>query len=259
MSERRTVLITGVTGRIGRVIIPQLAALDRFELRCGHRRETLEGFPNPVTCRIDDYASVLAAVRGVDTVVHLAADSGDRDYVESMVPHNLVAPQFLCEAALESGVRRIVFASTNHVVLNHIKHGQPAPEDAPYRPDNLYGVTKAYAEVMGRFYVECRGLPSFVSLRIGWFLPDDSMHLRRHWQAIQMWLSPRDCVDLIVKAVEAPDEIGFAVFNAVSDNTRTMLPITAAKERLGYAPQDDSERFVPEFEGELPDFLVPRR
>ncbi|NUP98610.1 MAG: NAD(P)-dependent oxidoreductase [Armatimonadetes bacterium] len=262
MPEPRAVLVTGATGRIGRSIIPQLAALDRYQVRSGHRHDQtadLGGLPNPVRCLIEDPDSLRESLVGVDTVVHLAANAGDAPYAAEMVPNNILGPQYLCEAALEAGVRRIIFASTNHVVFNWFHDHQQAPETVTPRPDSLYGVTKAYGEILGRFYVERKGLPSFISLRIGWFLPPDHRLLRQRWQTLFMWLSPRDFVDLVTRCIDAPESLRYDCFNAVSDNDRTLLPIDHAREVLGYAPQDNSERYVPEFEGEIPAWLVSRR
>lgn len=261
MTDRRVVLVTGATGRIGKVIIPLLLAHDRYELRSGHRRtnpDDVAGLPNPVRLELDDYDSVLAALEGVDTVVHLAANSGDRPFREEMVPNNIIGPYHLCEAAVAAGCRGIIFASTNHVVHNYFLDGSAIGEEVPYRPDNIYGVTKAYGEVLGRFYVERRGLPSFISLRIGWFLAPDSRALRRSWHALHMWLSPRDCVQLIERCIDAPDDLGYACFHAISGNRRRLMSIDEAVKRLGYRPEDDSERHIAEFEGEIPEFLVPR-
>lgn len=262
MSQRQTVLITGVTGRIGRVIVPMMAAEDRWELRSGHRRDDpseLSGFPHPVRCVIEDRASVRAALEGVDTVVHLAANSWDAAFCEEMVPNNLIGPLNLCEAALEAGCRRILFASTNHTVYNWLAEGTAIDEHADFRPDNLYGVTKAYGEVLGRFFVERRGLPSFFSLRIGWFLAPDARPLTERWPALHMWLSPRDCVQLLNRAIAAPVELGYRCFHAISDNDRQLMLIDAAKAELGYAPEDNSERYVPRFTGAIPEFLIRRR
>ena len=259
MSERRVVLVTGATGGIGRSIIPQLAATGRYEIRSGHRREVApDDLLQPVRCVLEERDSVVAALAGVDTVVHLAADGGDRPFVAEMVPNNIVGPYHLCEAAVAAGCRRIVFASTNHTVGNYFHDHQLAPETVEPRPDSIYGVTKVYAESLGRFYVERRGLPSFFALRIGWWLPPDSPYLRRSAHALYTWLSPRDGAQLVACAIDAPTELGFQVFNATSDNDRWVMPVTKAKELLGYRPEDNTEDLIGEFQRPVPDWLVRR-
>ncbi|MBI5833605.1 MAG: NAD(P)-dependent oxidoreductase [Armatimonadetes bacterium] len=259
MADRKIVLVTGATGKIGRVMVPLLAATERYELRSGHRREDpaeVAHLPNPVYCRLDQPASLAAACVGVDTIVHLAADSWMPDNFADTVPNNLLGPHYLCEAALAAGVRRIVFASTNHTILNWITHShQSAPEDIEPRPDNLYGVTKVYGEAMGRYYVECRGLPSFFSLRIGWYQRADSPGLRRNWHGLHMWLSDRDGSQLLARCIDS-DLLGYHCFNAVSGNTRTLMPIDRARDLLGYAPEDDAERFAAEFTGPMPEWFA---
>ncbi len=261
MAGRRTVLITGASGRIGQVIVPLMMAEGRYELRCTHLSAQGDppGLPNPMFMDLGDPAGVRAAVEGVDTVLHLAASSGDRPFIEQLVPDNIIGPYNLCEAALAAGCRRVLFASTNHVVLNYCIEGMSIDESVEPRPDSIYGVTKAYGEILGRFYVEKRGLRSFISLRIGWFMNENSPHLRRSWQALHMWISARDFVDLTNRCIEAPDGIGYRCYHAVSDNDRGLFKLDRAKRELGYSPRDNSERFVPEFTGELPPWLVRRR
>lgn len=259
MSERKTVLVTGATGKIGRMVLPLLADMDRYDLRSGHRRSDgadVAHLPSPVFCRLDQPDTLAAACAGVDTILHLAADSWTPEHFADTVPNNLLGPYHLCEAALAAGVRRIVFASTNHVILNWITQShQAAPEDIPPRPDNLYGVTKVYGEAMGRYYVECRGLPSFFSLRIGWYQPHASRALRRSWHGLHMWLSDRDCAHLLACCIDS-DLLGYQCFNAISDNTRALMPIDRAKRLLRYRPMDNAERLVPEFEGPMPDWFA---
>ena len=259
MSARKTVLVTGATGKIGRMVVPRLAALDRWELRSGHRRTDpaeVAHLPNPVYCRLDDPASLAAACAGVDVILHLAADSWAPEQFADTVPNNLLGPHYLAEAALAAGVGRIVFASTNHTMLNWITQShQSAPEDAEPRPDNLYGVTKVYGEALGRYYAECRGLASFSSLRIGRSQPHDSPALRRNWHGLHMWLSDRDCCQLLSLCIDC-ELTGYHCFNAISGNTRARLPIDRARLLLGYQPEDDAEQFVPEFAGAIPDWLT---
>lgn len=262
MAERRVVLVSGATGRIGREVIPLLVQTGKYEVRSGHRRDNpaeVAHLPNPVKMVLDDWASVRAAVEGVDTIVHLAANAGRAPFVEEMIPNNIIGPYHLCEAALEAGCRRIIYASTNHAVYGYLTDHEAISEDVLPRPDSLYGVTKAYGEHLGRLYVERKGLPSYLVLRIGWFLTPDDPHLKSRWQALHMWLSPGDCCQLIERCIDAPTELGYDCFNAISDNDRQLLLIDHAKQVLGYQPEDNSERFVPEFTGELPEWLLRRR
>ena len=57
-----------------------------------------------------------------------------------------------------------------------------------------------------------------------------------------MWLSPRDCAQVVRRAIEA--ELGFGVFYAISANGGRHWDISDTMERLGYRPEDDAERHL---------------
>jgi hypothetical protein len=76
-----------------------------------------------------------------------------------------------------------------------------------------------------------------VCLRIGWVLPAPRDEIGR-W----MWLSPRDCAQVVWRAIEA--DIGFGLFYAISANRGRHWDISDPMERLGYRPEDDAERHL---------------
>jgi nucleoside-diphosphate-sugar epimerase len=153
-----------------------------------------------------------------------------------VLENNIIATYNVFEAARLTGVKRIVFASTNHVMGMYDRdHQWPIYADQPVRPDSLYGVSKAFGENLGRFWYDQYGI-SVICLRIGWMLPEPKDDISR-W----MWLSPRDCAQVVSRALET--DLGFGVFYAVSANSRRHWDITDTIERLGYRPQDDAERF----------------
>ena len=83
---------------------------------------------------------------------------------------NIVGTYNVFESARLAGVRKIIFASTNHVMGMYDRDRQwPVYADQPVRPDSLYGVSKAFGESLGRHFADEYGI-SVVSLRIGWFL-----------------------------------------------------------------------------------------
>ncbi|HEX9998132.1 MAG TPA: NAD(P)-dependent oxidoreductase, partial [Abditibacterium sp.] len=174
-------------------------------------------------------------------VVHLAATADEAPFVENLVPANIVGVHNVLEAARLEGVRRVVFASTVQTV--GMRHGDSniAPEEPP-RPSTLYGATKVMGEVLGRFYHDKHGL-EFIALRIGAFQPYESPQLRRPYVQ-NIWLSPRDAVEVFRRAIETP-VIGFAVVNATSDCQNGFLSLQSAQEVLGFEPGDAIRDFDP--------------
>jgi uncharacterized protein YbjT (DUF2867 family) len=107
------ILLTGATGTLGSALLRRLIA-DRKQVRCLVRDPRRLG-PERVRVQIAlgdlaNPASFRHALRGVDTVVHLAAAIRDQD-VGSIEELNGVATARLLRAAERGGVKRFVFFS----------------------------------------------------------------------------------------------------------------------------------------------------
>ena len=111
-------------------------------------------------------ADLQKLLTGVDFVFHLAAQAGVRtswgEGFASYVENNVLATQRLLEAAKQSGVKRVIYASSSSVYGNAAV--QPVREDSPTAPISPYGVTKLAAEHLCRLYTTEHGLPT-ISLR----------------------------------------------------------------------------------------------
>jgi len=107
-----------------------------------------------------------ALLSGVDYVFHQAAQPGVRSSwgvgFESYVRNNVLATQRLLEAARNSSVRKVVYASSSSVYGNAKTY--PTREDATPQPVSPYGATKLAAENLCSLYWREFGLP-VVSLR----------------------------------------------------------------------------------------------
>ena len=224
------VLVTGAAGRIGSVLREGLhrrfAVVRLTDVRAiAPAREGEE----VVHADLSDFDAVLDAAASVDVIVHLGGIP-DEDTFARLLDANIIATYHVFEAARRRGVRRVVFASTNHVTGFYPASQRIGPDD-PIRPDSLYGVSKAFGEALGRLYADKFGL-EVVCLRIGAFgeRPGGGTSAR-------MWLSPRDCVQLFRKSVEAED-IGFLViYGASRISDPFWLNPNAA--RIGYEPKDE--------------------
>ena len=238
---RRRVLITGAAGRIGSSLAERLNA--HYDLRL-HYNRTVPASPPATDIVIADVAQfdqIRPAMDGIDAVVHMAADPSTRATWESVRDTNIIGAYNVYEAARQAGVRRVVFASTNHVMGMYDRDAAwPIYANQPARPDSLYGVSKEFGETLGRFYADQHGL-SVICLRIGWFLdrPRDDIGL---W----MWLSPRDCAQVVSRAIET--DRAFGIYYAISRNSRRHWDITNTIEELQYRPEDDAEEYAREIE-----------
>lgn len=185
---------------------------------------------------VRDLRAVEAAMHECDAVVHLAGIPEEAEW-ERIHEVNLVGTYNTFEAARRAGVSRVVFASSNHVIGFYRRNRRVGP-DAPPRPDTRYGVSKAFGEALGRLYADKYRM-EIVCLRIGSFRPKP-LDVRM----LSTWISPRDTVELVARALEAPG-IRFEVVYGVSANTRGWWDNPGA-ETIGFRPVDNAEDFAAE-------------
>ena len=238
LMKPKTILLTGAAGKLGRRLRLPLAQ------RYAHLRSTdlvpLEALsPNEdvQTCDLADAKAVARLLDGVDAVVHFAGYPREADW-QTLVPANLIASVNMWEAALQAGVQRIVYASSNHVVGFH-----PVTEkigiDAAVKCDSRYGVTKAFAETLASFYYEKFGLPS-LGLRIGRCedKPTDE-------RMLAAWLHPDDMLQLVTLGLEQPLQAD--ILYGVSRNSRALW-LNPPSTRLPFVPAHSADDYAHEIE-----------
>ncbi len=233
------VMITGAAGKIGSVLrkalhgsYPLVRLLDIAPLGVAEKGEEV--------CAVDirDAAALEKAMAGIDCVVHLAGMSVEAPW-EQVLPLNIEGCYNVFEAARRSGVKRIVFASSNHAIGFHRRERFIDTNVVP-RPDTRYGVSKAFGEALGRLYADKYGL-SVACLRIGSFLtPDRPTDARQ----LLTWISHRDMLQLTQRCIDHPD-YHFVIVYGVSNNLRSRWDNSNVKF-LGYRPEDDAEVFAAE-------------
>ena len=247
----KKVLVTGAAGRIGGIVLRTLGS--RYELSALDRSE-VEGVPS-LAADLADLDAISPAFEGQDAVVHLGAEPSGGAPWESVLPNNIVGTYNVMEACRLAGVRRVVFASTNHVVGYYPEKDDPyravfegrlhdAPRPFPLltaeqmRPDCLYGVSKAFGEALGSLYWDRYGI-SFIALRIGGLSMEEGWQ-RQSYPGLAMWLSHRDAAQLIERGIDAPDSVGFLVVYGISNNALRVHEIETAERVLGFRPRDDA-------------------
>jgi uronate dehydrogenase len=226
-----TVLLTGAAGTIGTALRERLPDLG-WTLR-GVDRAPVDGV---TSADVTSPAELDEVMHGAEAVVHLAGQPNEAPWPE--IRHANIEGTFqVFEAARRHGVRRVVYASSNHAVgFTPVPTEGELPADLGPRPDTLYGVSKAFGEALGRYYVERYGF-RVACLRIGTFgaTPPDV-------RSLSTWLSPADCARLIDACLRS-DALSYALVWGVSANTRRTWSL-AAGEALGYLPVDDAEAYA---------------
>lgn len=231
------VLITGAAGGIGRTLRAGLR--NRYALlRLSDIAHLDAAGPGEETNRaeLSSMAEVRQAVAGMDAIVHLGGIPTEADW-DSILATNIHGTYTLFEAARLEGVRRVVFASSNHATGYHRRSNRVGP-DSGARPDSRYGVSKVTGEAIGRLYADKHGL-EVVCLRIGSFQsrPIDV-------RMLSTWISPQDMVQLAACALEA-EPVHFDILYGVSANRRAIWD-NPASIRFGYRPVDDAEQYAAE-------------
>ena len=151
------ILVTGAAGHIGNVLVRELTNKEqkvRGLVLPGENLRSLEDLDLEIfEGNILDKPAMLRAMRGVDTVYHLASLVGiTNDKIDLMRQVNIEGTQNVLEAAKESGVRKFIYTSSIHA-LERPDHGQKIDESLKFdskNPAGPYDRTKAEASILAQ-------------------------------------------------------------------------------------------------------------
>ena len=236
-----TLLLTGAAGTLGRALAPALQGLAR-RLRVSDLAQPLARAHLPAgaevwPCDLADAPSVHQMLGGVGAVVHLGGVSVEGPF-EPILQSNIRGLHNLYEAARRQGVKRIAFASSNHVTGCYPQAQTVTPLDPP-RPDGNYGLSKLFGEGIASLYWDRHGIET-VCLRIGTATPAPPDK-----RGLSTWISLPDLARLVTCALTAPG-VGFLVAYGMSRNSRAFWNTDTAWARLGFVPQDNAEPYAPQ-------------
>jgi NAD+ dependent glucose-6-phosphate dehydrogenase len=232
----RKILITGAAGNMGEKLTSHFTQRGTYELKLLDRT----GGAGIVAADLGDFdATWSKQFETVDTVVHLAGDPRGTASWAEVTRANITVTQNVLRAAHAAGVRRVVFASTNQVMLGYRFREGKVTTDLPPAPLSPYGFSKLFCEHIGQGFAKETGI-SFIALRIGYFQRGEN--LPGPWMGIgvwgqQMWLSNRDMLHGVTRAIDTED-VPFAIVNFVSDNPGMRWDLEHTRKTIGYEPQD---------------------
>ncbi|GGJ96558.1 NAD-dependent epimerase/dehydratase family protein [Pseudomonas matsuisoli] len=228
-------LLTGAAGGLGKVLRERLRPFTRI-LRLSDIADMAPAkgpHEEVVICDLADKQAVDRLVEGCDAVLHFGGVSTEHSFEDILGP-NICGTYHIYEAARRHGVKRVVFASSNHVI-GFYKQTETIDANAPRRPDGYYGLSKSYGEDLASFYFDRYGIET-VSIRIGSSFPEPQNRRMMH-----TWLSYRDLTELLRCALTAPN-VGHTVVYGMSDNDGVWWDNHLAQS-LGFTPQDSSRPF----------------
>lgn len=227
-------LLTGAAGGLGK------ALRERLKANCSVLRlSDVQAFGEAaageevVLADLADGAAVSAMVTGVDAIIHLGGVSVEGPF-GPIFQANILGVYNLYEAARKHGVKRVVFASSNHVT-GFYRQSETIDASHPPRPDGLYGVSKAFGEDLSRFYFDRYGIET-ACIRIGSSFPEP-----KDRRMLATWLSFDDLHRLITACLSTP-VLGHSIIFGMSDNAVTWWDNSRARH-IGYVPQDSSDVF----------------
>jgi uronate dehydrogenase len=247
--SRSGVLVTGAAGRIGSILVPELAR-DYDVLAIDKRRGA-----STRRLSVNSLRRLARSLHGMRAVVHLAADARLGAPWKSAVRTNIRGTWTLLEAARLAGVRRIVYASSNAVTAGYerdepwasVVTGRYTGVDSvdfpristtfPVRPTGAYAVSKIFGEAACRYYADYFGI-SAICIRIGSVYTDNRPHELRDFAT---WLSNDDLIRLVKASIEAPHNFPYAVFYGVSANTLRIYDTDDIEQLIGARPLDNAE------------------
>ena len=250
MTER--ILVTGMSGLIGGAVREQLEG--SYELTALNR-SSVPGIPT-VQADIADFDSIRPAFENQQTVVHLAASARGSDPWERVRDPNLIGVYNVFEAARQAGAARVIYASSGSTISGWeqvqpyralvngdyecVSHPWPLiTHETPVRPAGVYGATKVWGEAVARHFTDSTEL-SIICLRIGLVnavnRPTDS-------RQFSVWCSQRDISQMVERCIQAPAELRYDIFYAVSNNKWGYRDTTHAREVVGFEPQDEAEAY----------------
>ena len=184
----------------------------------------------------------------------MAADPRPEASWESIKKNNIEATFNVYNEVKNAGVKKIIFASTNHT-----QHGDTlltTPETLDLKknkilslenntnPDSLYAVSKLFGEDLGKYFSEQHKI-KFIGLRIGWIVKGDDPTIMCGTPSEDylrsMYLSHSDCIQVFERALESSRN--YLIAYAISNNSRKVFDLKETSRTLNFYPEDDSENY----------------
>jgi len=266
------IVVTGGSGKAGRWVLRDLRARGHDVLGVDLVHDG--GAPGQsLQADLADLGQAREALAGAEAVVHLGAipaplirPEGDTFRNNAMSTYNVFA------AAVDAGVRRVVWASSETVLglpFDEPPAFAPIDESHPPRPESSYALSKLTGETMAEQFARRTGVP-FVGMRISNIMEPHDYERFDSWQndpLVRKWnlwgyVDARDVAQAVRLGLEADvrgslvcivaaadtcmrrpsEELLAEVFPGVPlrrpvPGTETLLAIDRARAELGYAPE----------------------
>ncbi|MGB3338372.1 MAG: NAD(P)-dependent oxidoreductase [Devosia sp.] len=223
------ILLTGASGRLGTHLRHWFSergraflATDIVAARDGGRVELAD---------LADRAAIdRLMAQDISAVVHLGGMAKEAGW-QTVLEANIMGAYNIFEAARKAGVSRVVFASSYHVQGMYPTEQTPIGVTDPYRPDSLYGVSKAFGETLSQLYFDKFGIECLAIRICTAGNPGGPREAR-------LWFNRDDLASLVEHALDAPT-LGHRTIFGISDNPNAFY-INAPDPDFGWSPSHGS-------------------
>ena len=206
-----------------------------------------------------DATAAADLVRGADVLVHAAAALPIQASRASIFSVNVGGTATVLAAALEAGVRRVVFVSSTAVY--GVPKVHPIGEDAPLVGVGHYGESKIAAEEVCRHFGR-RGLEATIvrpktfvgperlgvfEILFDWIREGRRIYVLGDGSNRYQLLAVEDLVDALVRAADAPGAAGEAInvgatrFGTVRDDLQALIDHAGSSSRITPVPARPAE------------------
>jgi uronate dehydrogenase len=234
LKSHAQLLMTGAAGGLGQAMRERLKKnCDLLRLSDISPMPPAQAGEEVVQVDLADADAVKSMVAGCQAIVHFGGVSTEQAW-DPILKANIVGAYNLYEAARIHGVKRVIFASSNHV-MGFYRQNEVVDALNPPRPDGLYGLSKAFGEDISRLYFDRYGIET-ACVRIGSSFPEP-----RDRRMLATWLSYDDLHRLITACLCTP-VLGHSIIYGTSNNSVSWYDNHLAKH-IGFVPQDSSDKY----------------
>lgn len=223
------ILLTGASGRLGTHLRNWFIGKGRPFLATDIVASE-DGAPVEIADLADRDAVDRLMAQDISAVVHFGGMAKEAGW-QTVLEANIMGTYNIFESARKAGVGRVIFASSYHALGMYPTDEVPIDLAASYRPDSLYGVSKAFGETLSRLYYDKFGVECLAIRICTAGQPGTSREAR-------LWFNRDDLASLVDHALDMP-VLGHRTIFGISNNPNAFY-VNQPDPGLGWVPGHSS-------------------